>query len=43
MALRLRRPPAVGETTRSTPQPAPKAAKRKPKPGDDMGGDNIPY
>jgi len=41
MALRLRRPPAGGETT-AQPQPAPKA-KHKPKPGDDMGGDSIPY
>jgi hypothetical protein len=41
MALRLRRPPAIGETA---PQPAPKATKRKPaKAADDMGGDGIPY
>lgn len=41
MALRLRRPPAIGETAEQ-PQPAPKA-KRKPKPNDDMGGDYIPH
>jgi hypothetical protein len=49
MALRLRRPPAIGETTpppqpQSQPQPTPKATKRKPaKAADDMGGDGIPY
>jgi hypothetical protein len=46
MALRLRRPPAAGETA-AQPQPdkpAPKAGKRKPpKPNDDMGGDSIPF
>ena len=41
MALRLRRPVAIGETT-PQPQPAPKA-KRKPKPDEDMGGDCIPH
>jgi hypothetical protein len=44
MALRLRRPPALGAATEQ-PKSAPKAAaKRKPpKPDDDMGGDSIQY
>jgi hypothetical protein len=40
MALRLRRPPAAGETTT---QPVPKARRKPAKPGDDMGGDAIPF
>lgn len=41
MALRLRRPPAAGETTiQPQPKPVLKAAKRKPPgPDDDMSGE----
>jgi hypothetical protein len=49
-AIRIRKPPALGtseapEPHPERPQPAStKAAKRKPtSPGDDMGGDGIPY
>jgi hypothetical protein len=39
MALRLRRPPAVGETAPQQPKPATKAAKRKPLLDDDTSGE----